>query len=86
MLWIVEKAREFQKNINFCFIDYTEAFDYVDYNKVKLLIMWKILKEMRIPVHLTYLPRNLYTCQEATVRTKHGIMNWLKIGKEVHHW
>ena len=62
--WIVEKAREFQKNI--CFIDYAKSFDYVDHNK-----LWKILKEMGIPDHLTYLPRNLYAGQEATVRTGH---------------
>ena len=64
--WIVEKAREFQKNIYFCFIDYTKAFDYVDHNK-----LWKILKEMEIPDHLTCLLRNLYAGQEATVRTGH---------------
>ena len=60
--WIIEKAKEFQKNINFCFIDYAKAFDCVDHNK-----LWKILKEMRIPDHLTCLLRNLYTGQEATV-------------------
>ena len=65
--WIIEKAREFQKNIYFCFIDYAKAFDCVDHNK-----LWKILKEMGIPNHLTYLLRNLYTGQEATVRTGHG--------------
>ena len=63
--WIIEKAREFQKN--FCFIDYTKTFDYVDQNK-----LWKILQEMRIPGHLTCLLRNLYAGQEATVRTGHG--------------
>ena len=63
----MEKAREFQKNIYFCFIDYAKAFDYVDHNK-----LWKILKEMRIPDHLTRLLRNLYAGQEATVRTGHG--------------
>ena len=77
--WIVEKAREFQKNIYFCFIDYTKAFDYMDHNK-----LWKILKEMRIPDHLTCLLRNLYAGQEATVRTRHGTMNCFKIGKGVH--
>ena len=76
--WITEKAREFQKNIYFCFIDYTNAFDCVDYNK-----LWKILKETRIPDCLTCLPRNLYAGQEATGRTKHGTMDWFKIGKGV---
>ena len=65
--WIMEKAREFQKNIYFCFIGYTKAFDCVDHNK-----LWKILQEMGIPDHLTYLLRNLYAGQEATVRTGHG--------------
>ena len=65
--WIMEKAREFQKNIYFCFIDYAKAFDYVDHN-----ILWKILKEMGIPDHLTCLLRNLYAGQEATVKTRHG--------------
>ena len=65
--WIIEKAREFQKNIYFCFIDYAKAFDYVDHYK-----LWKILKEMGIPGHLTCLLRNLYSGQEATVRTGHG--------------
>ena len=65
--WIIKKAREFQKNIYFCFIDYTKAFDCVDHNK-----LWKILKEMGIPDHLTCLLRNLYAGQEATVRTGHG--------------
>ena len=64
--WIMEKAREFHKNIYFCFIDYAKAFDYVDHNK-----LWKILKEMGIPNHLTCLLRNLYAGQEATVRTGH---------------
>ena len=64
---IIEKAREFQKNTDFCFIDYSKAFDCVDHNK-----LWKILKEMRIPDHLTCLLRNLYAGQEATVRTGHG--------------
>ena len=65
--WIIEKAREFQKNIYFCFIDYAKGFDFVDHN-----ILWKILKEMGIPNHLTCLLRNLYAGQEATVRTGHG--------------
>ena len=74
--WIMEKAREFQKNIYFCFIDYAKAFDCVDHNK-----LWKILKQMGIPDHLTCLLRNLYAGQEATVRTGHGKTNWFKIGK-----
>ena len=65
--WIIEKAWEFQKNVSFCFIDYTKAFDCVDHNK-----LWKILKEMGLPDHLTYLLRNLYAGQEATVRTGRG--------------
>ena len=69
--WIIEKEREFQKNIYFCFIDYVKAFGCVDHNK-----LWKILKEMGIPDHLTCLLRNLYTCQEATVRTGHGTTDW----------
>ena len=69
--WIMEKAREFQKNIYFCFIDYAKAFDYVDQNK-----LWKILKEMRIPDHLTCLLRNLYAGQEARVRTENGPTDW----------
>ena len=73
--WIMEKAREFQKNIYFWFIDYAKAFDYVDHSK-----LWNILKEMGIPDHLTCLLRNLYAGQEATVRTRHGTMelvpNW----------
>ena len=72
--WIIEKARELQKNI--CFIDYAKAFDCVDHKK-----LWKILKEMGIPEHLTCLLRNLYAGQEATVRTGHGTMDWLQIGK-----
>ena len=75
--WIIEKAREFQ--IKFCFIDYTKALDCVDHNK-----LWKILKEMEILDHLTCLLRNLYACQEATVRTGYGITDWFKIGKRVH--
>ena len=76
--WIMEKAREFQKSIYFCFIDYVKAFDCVDHNK-----LWKILKEMGIPDHLTYLLRNLYEGQEALVRTGHGTTDWLQIGKVV---
>ena len=76
--WIIEKAREFQKNIYFCFIDYAKAFDCVDQNK-----MWKILKEMGIPDHLTCLLRNLYAGQEATVRTGHGKTDWFQIEKGV---
>ena len=75
----MEKAREFQKNIYFCFIDYAKAFDCVDHNK-----LWKILKEMGIPDHLTCLLRNLYAGQEATVRTGHGTTDWFQIGKGVH--
>ena len=77
ILWMMVKAREFQKNIYFCFIDYAKAFDFVDHNK-----LWKILKEMGIPDHLTRLLRNLYAGQEATVRTRHET-NWFKIGKGV---
>ena len=77
--WIIEKARELQKNIYFCFIDYTNAFDCVDHNK-----LWKILKEMGLPGHLTCLLRNLYAGQEATVKTRHGTMAWFKIGKGVY--
>uniref|UniRef100_A0A8B9XJS7 RNA-directed DNA polymerase n=1 Tax=Bos mutus grunniens TaxID=30521 RepID=A0A8B9XJS7_BOSMU len=76
--WIMEKAREFQKNIYFCFIDYAKAFDCVDHNK-----LWKILKEMEIPDHLTCLLRNLYAGQEATIRTGHGTTDWFQIGKGV---
>ena len=76
--WIIEKAREFQKNIYFCFIDYAKAFDCVDHNK-----LWNIIKEMGIPDHLTCLLRNLYTGQEATVRTVHGTTDWFQIGKGV---
>ena len=76
--WIMEKAREFQKNIYFCFIEYAKAFDCVDHNK-----LWKILKEMGIPDHLTCLLRNLYASQEATVRTGHGTTDWFQIGKGV---
>ena len=75
---MIEKAREFQKNIYFCFIDYAKAFNYVDHNK-----LWKILKEMGIPDHLTFLLRNLYAGKEATVRTGHGTTDWFQIGKGV---
>ena len=75
----MEKAREFQKNIYFCFIDYAKAFDCVDQNK-----LWKILKEMGMPEHMTCLLRNLYAGQEATVRTRHGTADWFQIGKAVH--
>ena len=77
--WIMQKAREFQKNINFCFIDYAKAFDCVDHNQ-----LWKILKEMGIPDPLTCLLRNLCAGQEATVRTGHGTADWFQIGKGVH--
>ena len=77
--WIIKKAREFQKNIYFCFIDYTKAFDCVDHNK-----LWKILKEMGIPDHLICLLRNLYVRHEATVRTGHGTMDWFKTRKGIH--
>ena len=73
-----KKAREFQKNISFCFIDYAKAFDYVDHNK-----LWKILKEMGIPDHLTCLLRNMYADQEPTVRTGHGTTDWFQIGRGV---
>ena len=76
--WIMEKAREFQKNIYFCFIDDAKAFDCMDHNK-----LYKILKEMGIPEHLTCLLRNLYAGQEATVRTGHGKTDWVQIGKGV---
>ena len=76
--WIMKKAREFQKNIYFCFIDYAKAFDCVDHNK-----LWKILNEMGIPDHLPCLLRNVYACQEATVRTGHGTTDWFQIGKGV---
>ena len=76
--WIIEKAREFQKNLYFCFISYVKVFDRVDHNK-----LWKILKEMGIPNHLTCLLRNLYAGQEATVRTGHGTTDWFQIGKGV---
>ena len=79
--WIIEKAREFQKNIYFCFIDYAKAFDCVDHNK-----LWKILKEMGIPDHLVFMTcllRNLYAGQEATVRTGHGTTDLFQMGKRV---
>ena len=76
--WIIKKAREFQKNIYFCFIDYAKTFDCVDHNK-----LWKILKEMGIPDHVICLLRNLYAGQEAIVRTGHGTTDWFQIGKEV---
>ena len=78
ILWIMKKAKEFQKNIYFCFIDYAKAFDHVDHNK-----LWKILKKMGIPDHLTSLLRNLYTGQEATVRTGDGTTDWFQVGKGV---
>ena len=76
--WIIKKAREFQKNIYFCCIDYAKAFDCVNHNK-----LWKILKEMGILVHLTCFLRNLCAGQEATVRTGHGTTDWFQIGKGV---
>ena len=76
--WIIEKASEFQENIYLCFIDYAKAFDCVDHNK-----LWKILKEVGIPDHLTCLLRNLYAGQESTVRNGHGTTDWFQIGKGV---
>ena len=76
--WIIKKARELQKNIYFCFIDYAKVFDCVDHNR-----LWKILQEMGIPDHLTCFLRNLYAGQEATVRTGHGTTDWFQIGKGV---
>ena len=76
--WIIKKAREFQKNIYFCFIDYAKVFDCVDRNK-----LWKILREMGIPDHLTCLLRSLHAGQEATVRIGHGTTDWFQIGKGV---
>ena len=76
--WIIEKAREFQKDIYFCFIDYAKAFDCVDHNK-----LWKILKEMGIPDHLTCPLRNVYAVQEATVRAGHGTTDWFQMGNGV---
>ena len=75
--WIIERAREFQKSIYFCFTDYVKEFDCVDHNK-----LWKILQEMGIPDHLTCLLRNLFVGQEATVRTGHGTKTGSKLGKE----
>ena len=77
--WIIEKAEEFQKKIYFCFIDYAKAFDCMNHNK-----LWKILKEIRIPDHLTCLLRNLYAGQEARVRTGHRTTDWFQTGKGVH--
>ena len=77
--WIIKKARDFQKNIYFCFTDYAKAFDCVDHNKP-----WKILQEMGLPDHMTCLLRNLYAGQEAVVRTGHGTTDWFYIGKGVH--
>ena len=76
--WIIETVREYQKNIYFCFIDYANAFDCVDHNK-----LWKILKEMGIPDRLSCLLRNLHAGQEARVRTRHGTTDWFQIGKGV---
>ena len=76
--WLIEKAREFKKNINFFFIDYAKAFDCLDHKK-----LWKILKEMGITDHLACLLRNLYAGQEATVRIGHGTTDWLQMGKRV---
>ena len=76
--WIIKKAREFKKNIYFCFIDYAKAFDCADHNK-----LWKILREMAIPDHLTCFLRHLCVAQEATVRTGHGTTDWDQIGKGV---
>ena len=77
--WIIEKAREFQKNIYFCFIDYVKVFDCVNHNK-----QWAILKEIGIPDYLTCLLRNLYACQEATVRTGHGTTDWFQNREDEH--
>ena len=76
--WIIRKVRKFQKNIDFCFIDYAKAFDCVDHNK-----LWKILKEIGIPDHLTCFLRNLYAGKKAAVRTRHGTTDWFQIGKGV---
>ena len=77
--WIIKKGREFQKNIYFCFMDYAKAFDCVDHSKLQ-----KILKEMEVPDHLTRLLRNMYASQEASVRTRHGTLDWFQIQKGVH--
>ena len=76
--WNIEKARQFQENIYFCFVDYTKAFDSMDHNK-----LWKILQEMEIPDHLTYSLRNLYAGQETRVRTGHGTTDWFQIRKGI---
>ena len=76
--WIIRTARKFHKNIYFCFINYTRAFECVDYKK-----LWKVLKQMGLPYHLTFLLRNLYAGQEATVRTGHGRTDWVQMGKGV---
>ena len=78
--WIMEKAKEFEKNIYLCFMDYAKTCDSVDHNE-----LWKILQQMGVPDHLTCLLRRLYVGQEAIVRTRHGTMNWFEIGKGVHH-
>ena len=78
ILWIIKKAGDFQKNIYFCLINYAEAFDHVDHNK-----LWEILREMVIPDHLICFLKNLYAGQEATVRTGHGTTDWFQIGKGV---
>ena len=77
--WIIKKAKEIKKDIYFCFIEYARAFDCVDLNK-----LWKILKQIGISDHLTCLLRNLYAGQEATVRTRHGTMDWFRIGEGVY--
>ena len=77
--WIIKKAREFQKNIYFCFTDYAKAFDCVDHSK-----LWKILQEMGMPGHLNFLLQNLHAGQEAAVRTGHGTTDWFQIGKGIH--
>ena len=78
IFWVIKKAREFQKNIYFCFIDNAKAFDCVDHDKI-----WKILQEMGLPDHLTYLLRSQYAGQEATIRTGHGTTDWFQIEKGV---
>ena len=79
IFWIIGKAKEFQKSINSCFTDYAKAYNCVDHNK-----LWEILKDMGIPDHLTYLLRNLYAGQEATVRTRHGTTDWFQIGTRLY--
>ena len=76
--WILEKAKEFQRNIYFCFTDYANAIEFVDHNK-----LWKILKDLEIPDHFTCLLRNLYAGQEATIRARHSATNWFQIGKGI---